>query len=228
MARNRRVVTWLLAKTNRSHRVDPDLPLRYIIGQIMRTAGGLTRGLVLHRSMAVIGPRTKVRGGGRVRLGRFAVIGRGCTIDGYGRDGVTIGDTCRIGDYSRITSTSHMSLMGRGFAMGEGSALGDYAHVGCSGGVTLGTNVICGPYVSFHSQNHDFDDLTEDIKQQGTTEAPIVLHDNVWVGTKATFLAGANVGEGCVVAAGAVVRGTFPANSVIAGVPAKIVSTRGT
>lgn len=216
----------LLRMTGRSYEVDPNLPLRLVIAQVFRTLVGLSRGLLFHRTLVVIGGGTRIRGGSRVKLGRFATIGRGCTIDGYSRGAVSIGARSKIGDYSRVTVTSRMSLMGVGLRMGEDSALGDYAHVGCSGGVSIGNNVIGGPYVSFHSQNHVFSATDVPIRDQGTVEDPISIGDDCWIGAKATFLAGAVVGSGCVVAAGAVVRGSFPDNSVIAGVPAKIVASR--
>ena len=51
----------------------------------------------------------------------------------------------------------------------------------------------------------------------------IILGNNIWVGARVTFLDGCEVGDNCVVAAGAVVNGIFPANSVIGGVPAKVL-----
>ncbi|MGE0842274.1 acyltransferase [Pseudonocardia sp.] len=110
--------------------------------------------------------------------------------------------------------------------MGEYSGIGDHAHIGCSGGVFLGANVIAGPYVTFHSQEHVADDLSEPIRLQGTVESPIRIEDNVWIGARVTFLAGSRVGSGSIVAAGSVVRGVFPSNCVVGGVPAKILKYR--
>ena len=47
----------------------------------------------------------------------------------------------------------------------------------------------------------------------------------MWIGAKATFLDGSTIGNNCVVAAGAVVNGIFPDNTVVGGVPAKIIKT---
>ena len=51
----------------------------------------------------------------------------------------------------------------------------------------------------------------------------ITLGNNIWVGAKVTFLDGSQVGDNSVVAAGAVVKGVFPNNVIIGGVPAKIL-----
>src|SRR3546814_5479059 len=75
-----------------------------------------------------------------------------------------------------------------------------------------------GQYVSFHSENHNFSDIEKSIKSQGVTRKGIFVDDDCWVGAKATFLDGANVGKGCVIAAGAVVRGVIPQYSIVGGV----------
>jgi acetyltransferase-like isoleucine patch superfamily enzyme len=58
---------------------------------------------------------------------------------------------------------------------------------------------------------------------RGDTSAPVLLEDGVWVGSRAIILGGSRLGRGCVVAAGSVVRGDFPAGAVIAGKPAEVV-----
>ena len=61
------------------------------------------------------------------------------------------------------------------------------------------------------------------IREQGVTSKGIVLGNNIWVGSKVTFIDGSEVGDNCVVAAGAVVNGIVPNNCVIGGIPAKII-----
>ena len=55
--------------------------------------------------------------------------------------------------------------------------------------------------------------------------APIVVKDNVWIGAHATILAGVTIGENAVVAAGAVVTKDVPANTIVGGVPARVLKT---
>ena len=93
------------------------------------------------------------------------------------------------------------------------------------GGIQIGNDVIAGSYISFHSENHVFDDTSLLIREQGVTSKGIQIGNNVWIGAKATFLDGAIVGNNSVVAAGAVVNGIFPDNVVLGGVPAKIIKT---
>jgi acetyltransferase-like isoleucine patch superfamily enzyme len=53
--------------------------------------------------------------------------------------------------------------------------------------------------------------------------APVIIEDNVWIGMNAVILKGVTIGENSVVAAGAVVSKSVPANVVVAGNPAVIV-----
>ena len=52
------------------------------------------------------------------------------------------------------------------------------------------------------------------------------MGNDCWIGVKVTFLDGANVGDGCIIAAGSIVRGDIPPFSIIAGVPAKVIKMR--
>ncbi len=61
---------------------------------------------------------------------------------------------------------------------------------------------------------------------QGFDLGAIRIGDDVWIGTGATILAGVTIGKGCIIAAGSVVTRSFPAYSIIAGVPAKIIRSR--
>lgn len=60
-------------------------------------------------------------------------------------------------------------------------------------------------------------------RASNTKESDIVLGSNVWIGARAVVLAGSTIGEGCIIGAGAVVKGTFPPLCVIAGNPATTV-----
>jgi acetyltransferase-like isoleucine patch superfamily enzyme len=82
-----------------------------------------------------------------------------------------------------------------------------------------------GSYISFHSENHNYEDTSKLIREQGVTSKGIKLGNNIWVGAKVTFLDGCQVGNNSVVAAGAVVNGIFPDNVVLGGVPAKILKS---
>ncbi len=70
--------------------------------------------------------------------------------------------------------------------------------------------------------DNDFHALTVDGVEQPSV-APVRIGDRVWVGTRAVVLKGVTVGDGAVIAAGAVVTKDVPAGAVVAGVPARVV-----
>ena len=84
--------------------------------------------------------------------------------------------------------------------------------------VTVGSGVRIAPNVKIHASGHELD--TGEYLHSG---ANIVIEDNVWVGAGAYILQGVTIGEGAVVAAGSVVTKDVPRNSIVAGVPAKLV-----
>lgn len=89
------------------------------------------------------------------------------------------------------------------------------------GGITLEDNVLIGPRANLISVNHP----TEPNQRQGLVLQPVVIKRNAWIGANATILPGVTVGENAIVAAGAVVSKDVPANTVVAGVPAKVMKT---
>jgi len=89
------------------------------------------------------------------------------------------------------------------------------------GGITLEDHVLLGPKVNLITENHPLDP----VNRRGMICKPIVIKRNAWIGAGATILPGVTVGENAVVAAGAVVSKDVPANTVVGGIPAKILKT---
>ena len=88
------------------------------------------------------------------------------------------------------------------------------------GGVDIGDLVMIGPNVNIITADHP----VEPSKRRAYIEAkPIVIEKNVWIATAVTILGGVTVGENSVIGAGAVVTKDVPANSFVAGVPAKVI-----
>lgn len=84
-----------------------------------------------------------------------------------------------------------------------------------------------GPEVFIYTQNHNFSEIDVNIDQQGwSIEEPVIIEDNVWIGSRVTILPGVTIGKGSVIGASAVVTKSVSPYSVVAGNPAKIVKTR--
>ena len=86
------------------------------------------------------------------------------------------------------------------------------------GGIEIGDNVLIGQQVVFATLNHGL--MPE--QRANMSPAPIKIGNDVWIGAHATILSGITIGNGAVIAAGAVVKEDVPENVVVCGVPAKI------
>ncbi|MGY0391274.1 acyltransferase [Bizionia sp. KMM 8389] len=221
----KRLLKKLLEKNGKAYTPDENLPNALILSILSSRFFMLVRGLLFLRKKIFIGKKVRIKNKKNFQFGSSCTLEKYVTLDCFAKNKVQFGNTVKIGAYSTISITSHMSKFGKGLSIGNNSGIGEYSFFGCSGGVSIGNDVIMGPYVSFHSENHNFLDASKLIREQGVTSDGIKLGNNIWVGAKCTFLDGCEVGNNSVVAAGAVVRGKFPDNVVIGGVPAKVIKT---
>lgn len=131
----------------------------------------------------------------RFWLGRHSVIESFCCINNAVGD-VTIGDYTRIGIHNTII-----------------------------GPVCIGNHVNLAQGITITALNHNFEDASKRIDEQGISTKPVVIGDDVWIGANAVILPGVTIGSHCVVAAGAVVTKDVPDNCVVGGVPAKVIKS---
>lgn len=97
-------------------------------------------------------------------------------------------------------------------------------HIDGRNGIRFGRNVWVGPHVCVISQNHELDDYRRYVDSE-----PILIGDNCWLGARAIILAGVELGDHTVVAAGAIVTKSFPAgDQVLAGNPARAIKRLNT
>ena len=89
------------------------------------------------------------------------------------------------------------------------------------GGIYIDDGALIGHGVVLATLNHDLDPA----KRQQLHPAPIHIGKRVWIGANATILAGVTVGDNAVIAAGAVVTKDVPADTIVGGVPAKVIKT---
>ena len=105
--------------------------------------------------------------------------------------------------------------------------IGDYTRIGIHntiiGPVTIGSHVNLAQGITVTALNHNFEDKNKRIDEQGVSTKPVVIGDDVWIGANAVILPGVTIGKHAVVAAGAVVTTDVPENTVVGGVPAKVI-----
>jgi len=111
-------------------------------------------------------------------------------------------------------------------SIGRRSSLNQGVIIDGFGGVTIGNGVRIAAYAVINTADHDFSDAGRMICDQGFRVAPVVIEDDVWIGTGAVIGKGVRVGQGSVIGAGAVVTKDIPPYSVAVGVPCRVIRNR--
>jgi acetyltransferase-like isoleucine patch superfamily enzyme len=160
-------------------------------------------------------------------IGKNIHIDRDCYIDALSKNGIQFGNNVSLQKRVMIECTGSIKHLGKGLILGNNVGIGSNSFLGCSGGIEIGDDTIFGNYVSAHSENHNYSNMAIPIRLQGVNHRGIKIGKNCWIGAKATILDGTILGDGCIVAAGAVLNGKiYEKNSIIGGVPAKVLKNR--
>lgn len=136
--------------------------------------------------------------GGKITIAKNCELLYGVLLMTYGGN-ITIGERCSINPYTVL-----------------------YGH----GNLTIGNNVLIAGHCLIIPSNHNFSDIAKPINRQGETRKGIIIEDNVWIGSGCRILDGVCIGQGAIVAAGAVVNKDVLPNTIVGGVPAKLIKTR--
>ncbi|MGN0317378.1 MAG: DapH/DapD/GlmU-related protein [Lachnospira sp.] len=145
---------------------------------------------------------------------------------------VTIGDGAYIGRDVRIEALDSSSCQEFSpiLCIGDGFSIGDYSHIGCVHKIIIGDGVLVGSKVLITDHNHGNivdSELSVPPAQRPLSFKQIIIGNNVWIGDNVTILPGVNLGDNVIIGANSVVTHSFPANVVIAGVPATIIRCLG-
>lgn len=157
------------------------------------------RGLMLRHRLDNCGKRLLVLG--RVTISR--------PVDGTK---LILGDNVKLWPGTGFFMDSpHASIK-----IGDGTFIGRRSEIVCMDSVTIGKNcAISWDVLIMDSDMHNL---------HGTTKTkPVVIGNNVWIGTRVTILKGVHVGDGAIIAAGAMVTRDVPPRSVVVGNPAKVI-----
>ena len=133
----------------------------------------------------------------------------------------------QIGEGSALLMDLYIYIRGRArvgrpaITIGRRTVINQQCCLDGRGGLTIGNDVSISPGVWILTDSHDMNDpLFREVL------APVTIRDHAWIGSRALILPGVTVGEGAVVAAGAVVTSDVDAYAVVAGVPARQIGTR--
>jgi Acetyltransferase (isoleucine patch superfamily) len=126
----------------------------------------------------------------------------------------------KVDESTRVTPPFYTDF-GRNIKLGKNVFINHACTFMDRGGITIEDDTKIGPKANLLTSNHPLDPA----HRKELVSTPIWFKKNVWIGAAATILPGVTIGENSVVAAAAVVTQDVPPNTVVAGVPAKIIRT---
>jgi len=139
----------------------------------------------------------------------------------YQLAGMRLGKGSTLHMQARIYDPRHITI-GDDTLIGEKASLDGRKQLPDSqGGLEIGNHVDIASEVMIWTSEHDVHDAT-----MKAIEAQVTIGDYVFIGPRAIILPGVSIGEGAVVAAGAVVTKDVPPKAIVAGVPAKVIGER--
>ncbi len=124
-----------------------------------------------------------------------------------------------VGEHFRLAPPFHADC-GRNIRIGARVFINQNCTFYSLAPITIGDDVLIGPNVSLITSEHP---VAPSQRRAGLLGKPIVVGNNVWIAAGVTVIGGVTIGENSVVAAGSVVTKDVPANTLVAGNPARVV-----
>ncbi|MFK5970641.1 MAG: acyltransferase [Candidatus Marithrix sp.] len=149
------------------------------------------------------------------KKGKGARICKRTRMDVLPFNGFYIGKNTTIEDFCTINNGVGKVSIGNNTRIGIGSVL--------IGPINIGDDVRLAQNIVITALNHNYQDISKPISEQGVKTELVYIGDETWIGANAVILPGIFIGKHCVIAAGSIVTRNVPSNSVVAGNPAKII-----
>lgn len=120
---------------------------------------------------------------------------------------ISLGGRLYLGDYSKVVVRGGARLL-----IDDNFATNENVKIIVRKSVSIGKKVSVGPNVVITDNNHDY--RSSDYRQNFKCR-PVIIGDNVWIAANCVILPGTTIGQGSVIAAGTVVSGSVPENSLV-------------
>ncbi len=110
--------------------------------------------------------------------------------------------------------------------IGDRFFVNHYAVIDCHHQIQIGNDVMIGPHAYIGDFDHDLGSCHSPKITSATVTEPVNIGNFVWLGANSVVLKGVTIGDGAVVAAGAVVTKNVPAMMIVGGIPARVIKSR--
>lgn len=170
----------------------------------------------------VFGANVVLRHPHKIFIGDNVVIDDNCLLDAKGdtNQGITIGSGVFIG------RNSILHCKNGDIIIHDNVNIGFNADIASSNRIEIGNKALIAAYAYIVGGGHGYSRSDVPVTEQKRIARGIKIEDNAWIGAGVTVLDGVTVGEGTIVGAGAVVNADLPANSLAAGMPARVIRQR--
>ena len=165
-----------------------------------------------------VGLGCKVRGNGKLHIGRNVRIGPESEIEFASPDAsIDIADGVIISSFVFVGS-------GQGQQLRIGKRTSIQRRTTLQGSISIGTDCVLSANIFIGSRSHQYRaDPTKTIREQDAEhpaqDAPIKIGNDVWIGWGVVILPGSEIGDGCIIGANVIVRGTILTGTVLYAAP---------
>jgi len=160
-----------------------------------------------------VGKNFRIEYPARIHGGEFINIGK--NFSSFAR--------LRLEAYAKHNGHTYKPLI----TIGDNVSINFDCHIGCINKIVIGHNVLIASKVFITDHFHGSTDFTSiqvpPSKRKVQSKGPIIIEDNVWIGEGVAIMPNVTIGKNSIIGANAVVTKSFPENSIIGGVPARLL-----
>jgi acetyltransferase-like isoleucine patch superfamily enzyme len=153
-------------------------------------------------------------------------LGENVFIHPTARIETRFGGTITIAAQTKIWDNVLIYSYGGNIKIGRNCDINPYSIIYGHGNTTIGDDVLIAGHCMIIPNNHTFSSTDVQISKQGNVSKGIIIENDVWIGHGCSILDGVTIGSGSVIAAGSVVNKNTPSNSIVGGVPARLIKKR--